>query len=116
VGSIPETDLARIGRWVDGRNDQMPAHVRHEIRIEMDVAPTSVTIFECRPPWQPEYGPAWTRQPVARLRYTKARREWSLYWTDRNSKFHRYDRAAATATVERLLAEIDADPTCIFWG
>jgi hypothetical protein len=116
VGSIPETDLARIARWVDGRNEQMPAHVRQEIRIEMDVAPTSVTIFECRPPWQPEYGPNWTRQPVARLRYTKARREWSLYWTDRNSKFHLYDRAAATATVERLLAEIDADPTCIFWG
>jgi hypothetical protein len=75
-----------------------------------------VTIFECRPRWQPEYGPDWTRQPVARLRYTKARREWSLYWTDRNSKFHRYDQAAATATVEGLLAEVDADPTCIFWG
>jgi hypothetical protein len=116
VGSIPETDLARIARWVDGRNEQMPTHVRHEIRIEMDVAPTSVTIFECRPPWQPEHRPDWTRQPVARLHYTKARREWSLYSTDRNLEFHRYDQAAATATVERLLTEIDADPSCTFWG
>ncbi len=116
MGSIPETDLARIRRFVDGRNDEIPPDARDEIRIEMDVTPTSVMIFECRPPWLPEYGFEWTRQPVARLRYTKTRAEWSLYWTDRNSKFHVYDRVESTPTVDRLLAEVDADPTCIFWG
>lgn len=116
MGSIPDTDLARIRRFVDERNEEIPPHARDKVRIEMDVTPTSVTIFECRPPWRPEYGPDWTRQPVARLRYTKTRAEWSLYWTDRNSKFHLYDRVEPTPTVQRLLAEIDADPTCIFWG
>jgi hypothetical protein len=116
MGSIPETDLARIRRYVERRNDEIPPAVRHEIRIEMDVAPRAVTILECRPPWRPEAEPDWTRQSVARLRYTKARREWSLYWTDRNDKFHLYHGVEPTPTVERLLAEIDADPTCIFWG
>ncbi len=37
-------------------------------------------------------------------------------WPDRNSKFHRYDQAEPTSNVETLLSEIDADPTCIFWG
>jgi len=26
----------------------------------------------------------WTRFPIARLRYTKATRQWSLYWRDRH--------------------------------
>jgi hypothetical protein len=116
MGAIPEIDLARIRRFVDRRNEEIPPDARREIRIEMDVTPTSVTIFACRPPWRPEYGPDWTRQPVARLRYTKSRAEWSLYWTDRNSKFYLYDRIEPTPTVEHLLAEIEADPTCIFWG
>ena len=52
----------------------------------------------------------------ARLRYTKTRREWALYWRDRNLKFHLYDLAEPTASVETLLDEVDRDPTSIFWG
>jgi hypothetical protein len=54
--------------------------------------------------------------PVARLRYVKARREWSLYWRDRNSKFHIYDQAPPTSSIQDLLDEVEADPTNIFWG
>ena len=42
--------------------------------------------------------------------------QWSLFWRDRNLKFHAYDFAAPTSDVEALLGEIDRDPTCIFWG
>ena len=31
---------------------------------------------------------AWTRFPIARLRYTKAANRWSLYWRDRHLRFH----------------------------
>jgi hypothetical protein len=82
----------------------------------MDVDPRAVTIFECRPPWREDFGPHWTRFPVARLRYTKARKEWAIYWRDRNLRFHLYDLVEPNPHVTRLLAEIDADPTCIFWG
>lgn len=41
---------------------------------------------------------------------------WSLFWCDRNLSWHRYDRVRAAAHVDPLLAEIDADPTAIFWG
>ena len=58
----------------------------------------------------------WTRFPIARLRYTKATRSWSLYWRDRNLRFHQYDRAPATTNVDELLAELDRDPTAILWG
>ena len=114
--TLPETDLARIRRWVDARNARLPERVRDQIRNEINVDDRAVTILECRPPWRADFGPDWTRFPIARLRYTKARREWQIYWRDRNLKFHAYDLVPPSANVDTLLAEIDADPTCIFWG
>ncbi len=90
---------------------------RDQLRIELDVSDRAITIQECRPPWEPERaGPDWTRLPIARFRYTKARQEWSLYWCDRHLRFHAYDRVEPTPRVEELLAEIDRDPAGIFWG
>lgn len=113
---IPDQDLADVRRWIDARNDELPGHVRGLIRYELDVTNRLVTIMECRPPWRDDMGPEWTRSPVARLRYTATRKEWSLYWPDRNLEFHEYDLARPTRHVARLLAEIDRDPTSIFWG
>jgi hypothetical protein len=113
---LPETDMARVRRWVDARNDDLPERARGQIVYDLDVDPRSVTILECRPPWREDFGPEWTRFPIARLRYTKARREWALYWRDRHLKFHLYDLVEPTASIEELLAEVDRDPTRIFWG
>lgn len=48
------------------------------------------------------------------MRYTKSTGVWTLYWSDRHSKFHRCEDLAPTPTIDRLLAEIDTDPICIF--
>lgn len=113
---LPDLDVARARRFVDERNSEMPFDARDQVRYELDVAPSLLTIVECRAPWREDYGPEWTRLPVARLRYIKARRESSLYWRDRHSKFHLYDRVPPTASIQDLLDEISADPTSIFWG
>jgi hypothetical protein len=114
--TLPELDVARVRRFVEARNDEMPIDARDLVRYELDVERGSLTIRECRPPWRPEYGPDWTRHAIARLRYVQARKEWSLYWRDRHEKFHEYDRVGPTPTIQVLLDEIDADPTSIFWG
>ena len=100
-------------RWCDQR---VPAHLRDQIRVECDLAPRHLTIVECRPSWDKDAGAEWTRFPIARLRYTKATGRWSLYWRDRNLRFHLYDRLAASPHVDEILQEIDRDPTGIFWG
>lgn len=70
-----------------------------------------------RPPLRPDrVGDEWTRFPIAHLRYTKTRGEWTLYWRDRNLRFHRYELVQPSPNVGDLLAEIDRDPTGIFWG
>lgn len=113
---IPELDQHRITRWVNARNASLPDAVRAEIRYELDVTATTVTILECRPPWPADSGPEWTRFPIARLRYAKTGRRWSLYWRDRNLRFHLYEHVPASSNVADLLAEVDRDPTSIFWG
>jgi hypothetical protein len=40
---------------------------------------------------------------------------WTLYYADRNSKWHRYD-IEPSADFDDLLREVDEDPTAIFWG
>jgi hypothetical protein len=114
--ALPDLDVARARRYIDERNGDMPFDARDEVRYELDVAPSSLTIVECRPPWREDYGPEWTRLHVARLRYVKARCEWSLYWRDRHEKFHLYDRVAPTRSIQDLLDEVETDPTNIFLG
>jgi hypothetical protein len=111
--ALPELDVARVRRWCGQR---VPVHVRDQVRVECDVGLRHLTIVECRPPWGPEAGPEWTRLPIARLRYTKAIRRWSLYWRDRHARFHAYDLLPSSPHVDDLLREIDSDPTAIFWG
>ena len=88
----------------------MPERVRDEVRVEVDVAARHLTIVECRPPWRADVGAEWTRFPIARLRYVKTSGVWSLFWRDRNLRFHAYDLAAPTASIEELLANEIAIP------
>jgi hypothetical protein len=44
------------------------------------------------------------------------RKEWSLYWRDRNLKFHEYDLAEPTPHLDELIEEVKLDRTGIFWG
>jgi hypothetical protein len=113
---IPELDLARVQKWIDGRNADIPPDARDQLRFEVDVTDRTITVLECRPPWRADFGPEWTRFPTCRFRYTKVRREWSLYWRDRNLKFHEYDLADPTPHIDELIEEVKSDPICIFWG
>ena len=96
---LPEIDLAKIRRYAEGR---VPAHLRHQVRVEIEVTGCAVTI--------------WTRFPIARLRFSPTASAWTLFWRDRNSAWHRYQRTEPAPFVDPLLAEIAADPTAIFWG
>lgn len=94
----------------------MPERARDEVRVEVEEDDGALTIVERRAPWSEDLGPEWSRRPVARLRYAQSRAQWTLYWSDRNQQFREYDRVGPTAHVDDLLAEIEQDPTGIFWG
>ena len=108
---MSEADIARVRAWCD---TMTPAHLRDQVRIECEIGARHVTIVDRRPGWPDKDDSEWTTLPVARLRFENA--VWSLFWCDRNSRFHRYAFTEPSADVGALLDEIDHDPTCIFWG
>ena len=109
----PELDLARIRRYCETR---VPVEAQDQLRVEHRVRGRTVTIVECRPPWHESLGPGWTENPQVRMKYDDTAAAWTLYWFDRNSKAHRYDLIDAHQPIQRILDEVEADPTCIFWG
>ena len=110
---LPETDVARIRKLCAER---VPDHAQDQVRIELEEGRQAVTILECRPPWREEYGPEWTRMPIARLRYVGSNRLWTLYYHRHTGHWERYPLRGPTRRIDELLNEIDRDPICIFWG
>jgi hypothetical protein len=110
---VPEIAVARVKRFCARR---VPPEALHQVRLEVEVSAGAVTIVERRAPWHPSAGPEWTHFPIARFRYSASARLWTLYWRDRNLRFHLYDLAEPNESIDALLAEVERDPTCIFWG
>jgi hypothetical protein len=110
---LPVLELARIKRYAVGR---VPSALRSEIRVEVEVTGSVVTLVETRAPWRPEYGPVWSRTPIARLKYSPTNQTWTLFWSDSNGRWHHYRGMGPVPHVEPLLEEIERDPTAIFWG
>lgn len=95
---------------------RVPPHARDQVRLEASVRGNAITIVERRPPWRPDFGPDWSSQRIAQLRYDPDSGAWSLFARDRNDRRLAYFRPIRSRDVAPLLAEIDADPTGIFWG
>lgn len=109
--AIPELDLARIHRWA---GKQVPARVRDLVRFEAEVDGHRVTIVEFQPSFRDKQ--EWMGHPIARLRYTRTTGEWTLYWRDRNLKFHLYQDIPATPHVQEILDFLGEKSDPIFWG
>jgi hypothetical protein len=50
------------------------------------------------------------------MHYTKTTGLWTLYWRDRNLKYHRYHPLDPSPQVQDLLDYLDERADPIFWG
>ncbi len=100
-----------LAEYCDSR---VPKHIRHQLRLEFAFRGNTVSIYEVRPVWDDPT--RFTEGPVAQFRFDPKAKTWTLYWRDRNLKWHVYDRKKPSRTFDSLLKEVDADPTGIFWG
>ena len=113
MARLPDLELRRLHTYCA---DRVPAHVRDQVRIEVSTRGAAVTVWECRPPWRPDYGPEWTRTKIAQLRYDPDHFTWTMFWADRNGKWLAYDALPPTANFDRVMQELDRDPLACFWG
>jgi len=95
--------------------NKVPEHVQEKIKLSYKIRGNSVTIFENRAPWR-EGMKGWTSMAIAQMRYDEKTGKWTLYCSDRNDRWHEYYDIESTKDIDKLLKEIDEDPTGIFWG
>jgi DUF3024 family protein len=52
---------------------------------------------------------------VAQFEFNLDLQVWTLYWYDRKNRRQPYPTGRSRDTLEKLVAEVEADPTGIFW-
>lgn len=102
----------KIGEFCERR---VSPHVRHKVNLSYKVRGNSITIIENRAPWRKELI-EWTHSPIAQIRYDEKKNTWTLYCMDRNRKWWVYDSLPSVKDIDKVIDEIDKDPTRIFWG
>jgi len=113
--ALPEFTKKTVEKTLlDYCDKRVPKHIRDQLRLEFSFKGNAVVLFEVRPVWNDPSRK--TEGPVAQFKYNQTKNIWTLYWLDRHSKWHIYDRIGSTATFQKLLTEVDTDPTGIFWG
>lgn len=94
---------------------RVPPHVLDKVNLSYKIRGNSVTMFENRAPWRPDMK-EWSSMAIAQLRYDEKTGKWMLYCRDRNEKWFEYLDMEPTREIDKILTEIDKDPTGIFWG
>jgi Protein of unknown function (DUF3024) len=110
---LPESDLAKIRELCEAR---VPLEGRGEVRIELEQERQAINIVERRPPWREDFGPEWSRLPIARLRYVASKHLWTLYYHRHTGRWERYPLLGPSWRLGDLLSELAEDPICVFWG
>ncbi len=114
--ALPELVQRQCERELTELADRrVPVPVRHQVRLEFRFRGNDVVLVERRPPWRGDRA-EWTSSKVARFKYQPTERRWSLFWPDRNGRWHPYEGFGEVATFREVVSEVDTDLTGIFWG
>ncbi len=114
--SIPVLSKTLAEKKIDAfLQKRLPPWAKDQIRLSYQFRGNTVTIFEHRAPWM-KGDTEWSVMSATQLRFDLKGGMWTLYCADRNSRWHEYTNVAPAKDIDALLAEIDRDPTGIFWG
>ena len=94
--------------------NMVPAHVQHQVISKYELEKNTITLIESRPKWDDES--IWIDIPIAKMKYEIKSMTWKLYCVLGNGKWISYDGLAPQKDMQKCIDEIEADPTCIFWG
>ena len=93
---------------------RIPSHAKGQVRLSFVIRGNSVLLSEERPRW--DKPSEWLSMKVAHFRFDPEASKWSLHCRDRNERWHYYSLVRPTKDFDKLLAEVDRDPSGIFWG
>jgi hypothetical protein len=113
--AIPELEQKRAGAWLARFCERVPSHIRDQLSYHWKVRGNQITLFERRPVWRGKPGD-FTDMGFTRFQFDPATHHWMLKWSDRNGRFHPYEGLESVRSFERLVDEVESDPTGIFLG
>src|SRR5512139_3238935 len=87
-------------------------HVSERLRLGFRFRGNTVTLFESRPIFDNKN--KWIDVVFAQFRFDSETAYWTLYWADRNSRWHNYIDLDPSRNFEKLLKEVNDDHTGIF--
>ncbi len=109
--ALPEIELHRVNKLFNMFCEQrIPPHARDQIKLLYNIKGSKVILIESRPYYDDPT--KWTEMPVAQFEYNETTKTWSLYGYNRNDK----RLPIAKGNLEKIIQEVDKEPTGIFWG
>ncbi len=91
-----------------------PSHLRGQFRAIYVVEEHEVTVYKERPSW--DNPRKWTASGIAKFRYSRKHNVWKLYWMRQNLKWHPYGPLPESMRIDKLVTEVDKDPSGAFFG
>jgi|SRR6185369_7956459 len=109
--ALPETERQRVSRLLGQLCEQRT--IPDLVKLQYDTRGNRVTLTESRPLF---IDPAiWNEVKIAQFEYNPDALQWILYWYDRKNRRQPYPTGRNRDTLEKLILEVDSDPTGIFW-
>jgi hypothetical protein len=108
--ALPEEVLHRVQELLEALCQSRSGD---SVRLEYHARGNRVTLVESRPLFiDPDI---WNSVNVAQFEFTPDLQVWTLYWYDRKDRRQPYPTGRRRDTLEKLVTEVGADPTGIFW-
>ncbi|MGB0868903.1 MAG: DUF3024 domain-containing protein [Flavobacteriales bacterium] len=89
-----------------------------EIREQIDMGYSYdgkiAILFEIRPHWRDETKKL--QSVFAKIRYTKSKKEWSLYWMRASGKWELYEPFSKSDTLDKIIDVVKNDNYGCFFG
>jgi hypothetical protein len=109
--ALPEPEQLRVDTLL-GQLCGLRA-IPDQVRLQYDTKGNRVTLSESRPLF---IDPAlWNEIKIAQFEYSPESLNWTLYWYDRKNRRQPYPTGRNRDILEKLVREVDLDPTGIFW-
>jgi hypothetical protein len=109
--ALPESEQQRVDTLLGAPCGQRA--IPDQVRLHYDTKGSRVTLTESRPLFiDPSI---WNEIKIAQFEYSPESLNWTLYWYDRKNRRQPYPTGRNRDTLEKLVCEVDSDPTGIFW-
>lgn len=106
--AIPELEKERASRALRRYCEKVPLEIRDKLTKDFRFVRSDIELFERRPDHlKPD---RYVELVVAKFRYNAKRGSWTLFWSDRNLRWHIYEGLEERREFLELLREVETIP------